>query len=137
MGLLELAHHRPLLSLTLLALSTRLLTSTLLLALHSLLPAFDSSAQPLLAPDPRARWLEPFLRWDALYFASIATRGYRYEQELAFSPGLPGAMHLAGRAVGWIEGGGWEGQVGVREAVVGGVVVSWAAGVGAVLALYK
>ena len=137
MGLPELADRCPLTTLTLLALSSRLLTSALLLACHSAFPSFDSSAQTLLGSDPRSGCFEPFLRWDTLYFASVATRGYRYEQELAFSPGLPGAMHLAGRAVGWIEGGGWEGQVGVREAVVGGVVVSWAAGVGAVLALYK
>lgn len=137
MGLLSLAHRRPFPTLTLLALLTRLLTSTLLLLLHSAgLPSFDASAAPLL-PSPRDAWLTPFLRWDTLYFASVATRGYAREQELAFAPGLPGVMRAAGWGVVWAEGRGGAAEVGVREVMMGGIVVSWVAGVGAVLALYK
>lgn len=45
--------------------------------------AFDFVAKRLLAG---------FVRWDAVYFASIATEGYRFEQQYAFFPLLPLAM---------------------------------------------
>lgn len=136
-GMISTLQSKPPLSLALLALAARVFTSALLLAFSLLLPAFDSSAEPLLAANPGSDWLEPFLRWDTLYFVSIATRGYVYEQELAFSPGLPGIMHVAGKAILWIEGAGTSAQATVRETMIGGILASWLAGVGAVLALYK
>lgn len=38
--------------------------------------------------------LTPFTRWDSIYFLSISERGYIYEQEYAFFPGLPMMMRL-------------------------------------------
>jgi phosphatidylinositol glycan class V len=35
------------------------------------------------------RLLARFTSWDAIYFVSIARRGYRFEQEWAFGGGLP------------------------------------------------
>lgn len=43
----------------------------------------DAAAKLLLAG---------FVRWDAVYFASIAAEGYRFEQQYAFFPLLPLAM---------------------------------------------
>ncbi|RKO99435.1 hypothetical protein CXG81DRAFT_27806 [Caulochytrium protostelioides] len=45
-----------------------------------------------------ATWAEAMHRWDTVYFAGIATRGYRYEQELAFFPGWPVAMRALASA---------------------------------------
>jgi hypothetical protein len=38
--------------------------------------------------------VKPFVRWDAIYFLSIAERGYVYEQEHAFFFGLPLLMRM-------------------------------------------
>lgn len=110
----------------LLALLTRLATLLLLSFLHQL-PAFDTSHLILSHHSPST------LRWDAVHFTSIALNGYEYEQQLVFQPGWPGVMRLAGRGVSWVKGG----EMGVEEVVLGGMVVSNLAFVGASVMLYK
>lgn len=57
---------------------------------------FDQRAPALTVV---SRFLARFASWDAVYFVSIAQRGYRFEQWWAFGSGLP----IAIRAVikGW------------------------------------
>jgi phosphatidylinositol glycan class V len=57
--------------------------ATGLLLLARLFPPFDAATSHLL------------LRWDALHFAQIARRGYVYEHEWAFLPGLPFLLSLS------------------------------------------
>lgn len=85
------------LGVALLALLIRLLTSLSLFLVPSYLPAFDKSADLVLPL--RDRWVQGFLRWDALYFLDIAQRGYTLEQHLAFMPALPLLMRLGGVVV--------------------------------------
>lgn len=67
--------------------------------------AFDTSTSVLLADtgspssNGLARILDPFVRWDNIYFAQIAVRGYRHEQELAFMPVWPLVMRWSGKLV--------------------------------------
>ena len=67
----------------------------LLTALSSPGPGYDTSTQ-LLLPELSeehqslpsrlsARVLSRLIRWDAVYYVTIANRGYRFEQEWAFS----------------------------------------------------
>lgn len=106
-----------------LAILSRLFTLSLLSILSYLQP-FDSSH--LLTSSN-----SPTLRWDALHFSTIAVEGYEYEQQLAFQPGWPGVMHLAGRFLTFGK------QPGLHEVVWGGVFVGNAAFVGASVMLYK
>lgn len=78
----------------LLAILIRILTTSTLLFVPQTLPAFDKSADDLLPSSDR--WIQGFLRWDALYFTQIAQNGYTREQEFAFMPGLPYLMRLLG-----------------------------------------
>lgn len=58
--------------------------------------AFDTSASLLpmtmagrISEDVWNAWAAPFVRWDTLYFVAAASpEGYKYEQELAFQPGI-------------------------------------------------
>jgi hypothetical protein len=70
--------------------------------------AFDTSTSILLALFPTGtsstsdrlpKALEPFVKWDNLYFTQIAIRGYQHEQELAFMPVWPLVMRWSGIAV--------------------------------------
>lgn len=58
------------------------------------IPLFDASSTLLGARD------DATLRWDAIHFLSIATKGYEFEQQLAFQPGWQGVLHLTGRIWG-------------------------------------
>ncbi|KAF2434450.1 hypothetical protein EJ08DRAFT_466941 [Tothia fuscella] len=53
-------------------------------------PGYDTSAQIIFgAPlDERAGLAQKLVRWDAIYYTSIATRGYTHEQEWAFGWGF-------------------------------------------------
>jgi hypothetical protein len=115
------------------AVLVRLITITLLLAASSRVPSFDKSAFLLLPPSHH--YLEPFVRWDTLYFVKIAFRGYQNEQELAFTPGLPLVMRIVGMGIRLAKG--QSGAVEVPDVVMGGLVACFIAGVGATLALYK
>ncbi|WVQ85547.1 hypothetical protein IAT38_007713 [Cryptococcus sp. DSM 104549] len=117
-----------------LSISVRLLQLLVLHILPSFLPLFDTSPL-LLSPNP-----SPGLRWDAIHFASIATRGYEYEQQLAFQPGWLGVMRLAGEAVRWVKssmGLGATAAVEVQDVVLGGMIVGNVAYVLATFVLYK
>lgn len=123
---------RPVLTFVSGGIAVRLATLTLLFLASRVVPSFDTSALVLLPATHH--YLEPLVRWDTLYFANIAVRGYLNEQEMAFMPGLPVVMHLAGRGVRWAGGGG---PVEVQEAVIGGVLATAMAGIAATVALYK
>lgn len=74
---------------------------TIIALLASYLPAFDSSADILLAdkdPSLLKRWTYTSLRWDTFHFLHIAQENYQFEYEWAFFPGVP----LILRATGWI-----------------------------------
>jgi len=86
------------LQITLLAAVIRLRTFFSLLLLPKYVPAFDTSADLIL--EEKERWLQGFLRWDALYFERIAKHGYRSEQEYAFMPALPFVMRNFGTMFG-------------------------------------
>jgi hypothetical protein len=55
------------------------------------IPLFDDSAALLEGCE------SPLIRWDAVHFTSIASRGYEYEQQLAFQPGWQGVLWLVGQ----------------------------------------
>jgi len=55
------------------------------------LPLFDDSATLIEGQE------SPLIRWDAIHFTSIASKGYEYEQQLAFQPGWQGVLWLVGR----------------------------------------
>lgn len=104
--------------------------------------AFDTSASILLeqssvigADSP----LQNFLRWDALYYVKIALDGYRFEQELAFLPGWPLCMRLAGEAVRYLRNlkGKASTDLDVFDVLVGGVFLANALSVAASVAFYK
>jgi Gpi18-like mannosyltransferase len=66
-----------------------------LVVLMSNLPLFDSSPAVLL-PDS-GKLVATLLRWDAFHFAHIARKGYEFEYQWAFFPGLPYLMRWIGR----------------------------------------
>lgn len=79
----------------------RVLISTVAL-LASYLPAFDSSADVLLADKSSSllkRWISTSLRWDSFYFIHIARENYQFEHEWAFLPGVPIILHITGRTI--------------------------------------
>ncbi|KAI8815774.1 GPI mannosyltransferase 2 [Fimicolochytrium jonesii] len=120
------------------------LTTTLLLLLSSRLSPYDASSTaffsadftPPSSPSPTSKatthlstHLLPFVRWDAVYFLGIAERGYRYEQEFAFFPGLMIGMRGFAGAIPF-------GNLRDRL-VITGVLISNASFVAAAVLLYK
>lgn len=55
------------------------------------IPLFDAS------PDLIGISQSSSVRWDAVHFVSVAAKGYKYEQQLAFQPGWHGTLAIIGR----------------------------------------
>jgi hypothetical protein len=139
----------PIRTIALLALLSRIVP----LALLHLLPirTFDASASLLSPPTssgisltPLTTYTPPTLRWDAIHFATIALRGYTFEQQLAFQPGWPLVMRVAGEGVWWAKrlftglvSGDSSSILTSNDVVLGGVIAANAAFVGATIMLYK
>ncbi|KAF8504005.1 GPI mannosyltransferase 2 [Gautieria morchelliformis] len=110
--------------LVLLCVLLRVLTVTIAL-LASYLPAFDSSADILLAdesPSFPKRWVSTSLRWDAFHFIHIAQEGYQFDYEWAFLPGIPVVL----RASGWIMNlfTGYVGRTRISSMLLGHFLIS-------------
>jgi phosphatidylinositol glycan class V len=73
-----------------------------LLYTTSYLPSFDTSAEILIPTGSRWRWEGLIFRWDMFHFSHIAQRGYEYEYEFAFFPGVPLVLNLLGRVGRWL-----------------------------------
>ncbi|WVN90315.1 uncharacterized protein L203_105551 [Cryptococcus depauperatus CBS 7841] len=118
----------PISVLSILAVCSRLAHLFILHILNRFLPLFDTSPSLVISSPP------PALRWDAIHFASIASRGYEYEQQLAFQPGWLGVMRLAGKGLSFLRGGN---VVDVQDVLIGGTLFANAAFVGSSIMLYK
>ena len=46
--------------------------------------------------------IDGLARWDAQHFIHIARFGYSWESQLAFLPGWPVVLRVAGRVVNWV-----------------------------------
>ncbi|KAG7090839.1 hypothetical protein E1B28_009921 [Marasmius oreades] len=86
----------------------------LLALVSSCLPLFDASPKIFRF----SKYSQPFLRWDAFHFASIAEDGYLYEYQWAFFPGVPFVMRYGGKALQFI--------VGRSDLMLGGALVAMA-----------
>ncbi len=76
--------------------------------------------------------LAPLIRWDAVHFLAIASRGYLFENQFAFFPLLPFLSHWLGRAFCF------SGRLSaVTGAALAGVLISNLAHYLATLVLYK
>ena len=88
-----------------LILVTRVLLACLILLLQVLFPSYDQST-PLFFPATCSssadalviQLVSPLLRWDALYFLSIARDGYELEKQHAFYPLYPAVVRAASGA---------------------------------------
>lgn len=120
----------------LLAVVYRLAAVGLLELASALVPLFDRAPDDLL---PSASPVQPFVRWDVLWFVPVALRGgYAIEQETAFGWGWLGTMRALGQVVRRLrteEAGA--GELSVEDVVLGGMVGSWAAGLAATALLYE
>ena len=72
------------------------------------------------------------IRWDAIHFTAIASRGYEYEQQLAFQPGWQGVLWLAGRVWRLVIGGDPLDSISVGGTILVVLLAGWRG-----LALYK
>ena len=80
----------------------------LLVILASPGPGYDSSTTILFAQHDQtvdyrqhgkvcSYLVQRLVRWDAIYFTQAAHRGFRFEQEWAFSRGFSGLLSLGGK----------------------------------------
>jgi GPI mannosyltransferase 2 len=77
------------------AVASRIATG-LLVYISTYFPLFDASPLVIGASleSSLMRWASSHLRWDALHFTHIAQRGYVFEYEFAFFPGVPIIMRF-------------------------------------------
>lgn len=131
--MLDLIQRRPIVVLSGLALGYRLIITSLLQLFASVVPLFDVSPNAILPPQS---FLQPFVRWDVVWFVNIARRGYyAHEQETAFAWGWLGVIRWTGKFVEAVT----ERRITGEEAwafVLGGVMASWSAGIAATILLY-
>lgn len=129
-----LLHDRPVLCIVVLSLAVRVAVVASLLLVKRVIPSFDQSALLLLAPSER--YLEPLVRWDTFYFLKSGRQEgwYARDNELAFMPGLPGAMRATGVLLSWLRGSP---PGGLEDLVWGGVLAAAFAGVAANVALFQ
>lgn len=129
-----LLHDRPVLCIVVLSLALRVAVVASLLLMKRVIPSFDQSALLLLAPSEG--YLEPLVRWDTFYYLKSARQEgwYARDNELAFMPGLPGAMRATGVLLSWLRGSP---PGGLEDLVWGGVLAAAFAGVAANVALFQ
>lgn len=110
-----------------------------------LVSSFDSSGAAALgfSNNTSTAILEPFLRWDGLYFAKTAVQGYDHEQDLAFFPLSPLLIRFSGRMVSILRGS-WtpaehttDTSITLSDVVLGGTVLTNVVSILAVLFFYK
>ncbi|BGP34421.1 ER membrane glycoprotein subunit of the GPI transamidase complex-like protein [Rhodotorula toruloides] len=126
-----LAH--PIRTIVTASLALRCLTSLLLLLVFSLVPCFDASAATL--SHPVSPYLQPFVRWDTVYFVNIALEGYTHEQRAAFMPGLPKLMRAGGEGIRWLRSG--KGAANGDDVVLAGMAASAMATTTAAVVLHR
>ncbi len=99
---------------------SRLLVASVIF-LSSLVPPFDSSHTLVVSSNALVtRWSVSTLRWDAFHFVHIAQRGYTFDYEYAFFPGVPVIMRTMAeivRAVGLVS---WTKQPSVEQLLCSG-----------------
>lgn len=111
----------------------RIACVSMLLCFGNALPSFDTSGSLVRATVPGTeadhalwdRWAVPFVRWDTVYFLSLAypAYGYMYENMLAFQPGIVAIL----RVLGFGYSGAWDPFVSVMRTVVLVQLLSWLA----------
>ncbi|KAI9846257.1 MAG: ER membrane glycoprotein subunit of the GPI transamidase complex-like protein [Sclerophora amabilis] len=107
-------------------------------------PPYDTSTSLLLSshdPSPaldRHGLLEKLTRWDAIYFASIARRDYRFEQEWAFGWGFTRLVKLFSRALvrGSSDTNVLVAQLSPRLEIIAAIVIAHVSHLLSVLVLY-
>lgn len=67
------------------ALASRVVIVGIAVALEATVPPYDTSNAHRAA----GHWSAALANWDGLHFRAIAERGYRFENQLAFFPGVP------------------------------------------------
>lgn len=111
-------------TLVLLSCLLRLIHTSIILITPSVFTPFDTSSSLLLPPQSTS--LTPILSWDSHYFIPIATNGYSFEAQLAFSPGLPLLLNSFHRLL--------PNRLGVAGV---GAILSWCCTTSAAVALYE
>lgn len=108
--------------------SARLFVLVVAVASTKVAPPFDTSALILLdRTSPFSVIPDVLLRWDTFHFSSIALKGYVYEHQFAFMPGIPLVMRLFGEAV-WrmrtLAFGGAKEEIAIEDVLIGGSVAA-------------
>lgn len=88
-------HLKNILLLVLFGLVSRVLIYTLAIFSFTTFYSYDTSTEIMIPLESLSYFLQPFVRWDSLYFIQIAYHKciYRFEQEHAFFPLYPILMH--------------------------------------------